>query len=1130
MQSLTRIVCLSVILAISSASMAAPPKLVDGFEDIGWSIDPYSKGAVKLALRDDVPAAIKDRSNRSMEYQISFDGNGFAWASVAPASPLVIPGEARKISLWAKGNSDAYPLIVTFRDGWGREQAGGKKLEWAVKTTADWKQFTFSIPADWVFPIAINALTVHNWERQQAVATVKFAVDQLEVETDLANVDMATGRLKTWQPNPQPKDPKANTQPESPLFSLQVRGDQLSNVFADGEPVFHISARSWLPEQVEGKLSWSVRDHSGAVVKTDGMALSVSDLIARDLRLEIPRFGLYQLQAEFVRSDGQKQSFSLPFAKLPPQPKLTEEQKLASPYGLNVHGGRAVLVSPYTKAGIVWFRDYAFAISMMRQARGADGQFNGWPYPRTLAKKYTDNGGKLLACLQGSIPDYSVEDAKAGKVAGPSGEWSREIASFILAFPEITWWELDNEYDYRKGSNAGEKLTGWKNYGAYHRKFADIVRLLGDGKLAAVEQGRAGIWPDRVAMGIKSGDFDHIAVINSHYYTGIDPPETNIGNFNSGGEDDPLRQEPATFFDQLRAAAAAGRSDGKPRQHWLTEVGWDTLAGNIVSPYEQAVYLARCYMLTMAAGTEKAFWFFDVDSPKPAVFFDGCGLLNHEFYPKLSLCSLAGLTCILPNPKFVGTIEAGENTCGYVFEQSGKLVASLWSLTSDKGPTITFATEQLYDFLGNKLAGKSVALSRAPVYAVGLDRADALYRQTAYSLKSRQFVNACAGDTLEVAADVTNNRATAIDATLALALPEGWTTAEARQRLGAAPGETKSVTLRCTVNPNESSGEKLIRLVVSESQPLKTVPIRINLRPALSMQVAALSGKAGATKVDIHLFNQLSRPIAGQLRLRLPGTWSTPKTSIDVPELKPSAQQTIAVPLTWATQWKVDEKAEIEFADAAGLSLRKPILPSQYVLHAAKDIKIDGDLSDWPAETRWPEWMLGCSRGAGDARIHLAWSKDGLYVAADVQDSAAIVADPRAFWGGDCLELFLSTRGKGRTDQWQAGDHQFWLVPLPDENRVYVGQWKRKSEIAETKYDIKGIKSAARKTAGGYIFECLIPASMISGFDPKAGAALGLNMNLSVRTKSLERAVYWPNPKSPATMDRPSAWGTVYLE
>ena len=273
---------------------------------------------------------------------------------------------------------------------------------------------------------------------------------------------------------------------------------------------------------------------------------------------------------------------------------------------------------------------------------------------------------------------------------------------------------------------------------------------------------------------VQSGDFDKIAVVNSHHYCGTDAPEVNLGNFNMGSES----KLPSLLFDDLRAVKRAAQADGKKRQSWLTEFGWDTLAGPVVSPYEQAVYLPRAWMMALAAGTDKAFWFYNFDAPEPKQFFDGCGLLDAKGEPKLSLCSLAGLTSVLPNPRYVGDLEAGANTCGYVFEDGGKLVASLWTIQGDDGPTVQFQAEQLQDYLGNPIEGGPVRLAMAPVYAVGLSKSDRWYKQTAYSLETPHLVPAAAGDVVRPVVRITNNRDEPIACQIKLVLPEGWTGGE----------------------------------------------------------------------------------------------------------------------------------------------------------------------------------------------------------------------------------------------------------------------------------------------------------------------------------------------------------------
>jgi hypothetical protein len=146
----------------------------------------------------------------------------------------------------------------------------------------------------------------------------------------------------------------------------------------------------------------------------------------------------------------------------------------------------------------------------------------------------------------------------------------------------------------------------------------------------------------------------------------------------------------------------------------------------------------------------------------------------------------------------------------------------------------------------------------------------------------------------------------------------------------------------------------------------------------------------------------------------------------------------------------------------------------------------------------------------------------------EVHDAKADVPDPRSFWVGDVLEVFVDTRAKKTPRRYEIGDHQFWLAPQADRKRVYLGQWKRNNEIPQTQYDIPGIQSATVKTNDGYIMECLIPASLIQGYKPVAGAQLGLSLNLTVKGIKLDREVYWPLPKSEGA-EQPASWGTVTL-
>ena len=76
---------------------------------------------------------------------------------------------------------------------------------------------------------------------------------------------------------------------------------------------------------------------------------------------------------------------------------------------------------------------------------------------------------------------------------------------------------------------------------------------------------------------------------------------------------------------------------------------------------------------------------------------------------------------------------------------------------------------------------------------------------------------------------------------------------------------------------------------------------------------------------------------------------------------------------------------------------------------------------------------------------------------------------------------------------------------------------------------IAGVGSCAVKTADGYVYEALIPSAQITGFAPKAGAVLGMDLMLNVNGAAGKREVYWPWSKKENPAARTETWGMVKL-
>lgn len=1074
-----------------------------------------------------------------LDVVVNFTGKGFEHFTVQPQNSLVIPGVTKKVSIRFKADA-GYGLSLKFNDGWGRGEIPGKKFEWNLpnKTPGEWTEATFSVPADWVMPLEISGLSTHNWGKDKNKAEFPFSITELKVETDISDVDPATGKLRSWQPEPSPADPaKARKEcPSVPLVVASITSGQISNVFAGEEPGVRVVLTNWKPGEIKGVLKYKVFDNDGAQLLEGQNEVKAGSFGESVLPLPVQKFGRYRLEAVLTLEDGTEIKEDMVFAKLPALRELSAEEKLRSPYGMNIHAGKPngdlnSYIPPFVKAGLVWYRDYAWAYGWTERAKGEDNKFRGWPYYDKIVQQAQDMGIMLVPCMMKSI--RMPEDVDGKVVSTPADrEWAQHLVLLMNAFPELKYWELDNEYDLHDISSKLEPRIDWANYRQYHKFFANVVTALGGGELIAVENGRAGIHPEKIADCVRSGDFANIGVVNSHHYCGIEAPELNGSNMNTGGGGEAGTRKVRSFFDSMRDAKRLGSLDGKKREHWLTEFGWDTLAGKVVTPYQQAVYLQRGWLLAIAAGTDKCFWFFDNDNPNPNNFFDGCGLLGPgpKLEPKLALSSMAGMSHILPSPEYIGSLYAGDGTWGYLFKQYDKLVAVLWMLETDEGIEVELAADKVYDYLGNVLPQKKVRLNMSPIYAEGVGEDSKWYMQSAYELESQYVDAAAAGDRVTQIVAINNNRKTKIKAEIFQTLPEGWQELGGKKEVEVEPGKSALVELPCVISRTESIGRKPISISISENGELvKKIVATVQVREPLGLEVSPLGNRPGDKEVRIKATNLSASPRGGKIDLKLPASWRAQPQSVQIEKLEPGENRELLFTINWSTDIKDGETATAVFSTPEAEPVSRPLIPGAMTMHRAQGITVDGNLSDWGDKYRLPEWTVGATLGEPGVKIWSAWAPEGLYIAMQVEDSRLNATDPRSFWLGDCLELFIDTADDKKHREFEPGDHQFWLVPQTEAGTVFAGQWKRKDEIAQIIYDVPGVKGVSRREGDGYVLEVLLPTAALQKYAPKTGGRIGLNINLTVKGARYDREVFWPEAKNWGIMNLPKHWGSVEL-
>ncbi len=1094
------------ILLLGSSAMAAA-ELVS--RDLGdpktnnWQLSDWHTADGQIAGSDERPPEATSQA-ASLQLTATYSGKDFQYITFAPVSAL-IPGDARKITLWAKRLSDGHSWALRFIDAQGRDKVGNTKLEKAIATPlGQWQQISFDLPDEWERPIAFGGIVAHNWSRKQEKADAALLLHDLRLHTDIA----AIGDVNQ-------------------LVSLKVESGFERNIFVAGDALaYRVGIDSWLGKPLQGLMRSTILDMNDATIATTEVPFRIEESAALHLPLQVDAFGVYRANLSVTLDGGIAYSGSSRFAYLPAPHQLTVEQKLRSPWGINIHGGKeGVAYNGIARTGYTWVRDYAYAFDWMVRARGTDGNYAAWPwYPRMNAK-LEESGLMLLACLMHSI-SHPVKEG----ILAPTQQWKRDLLHILWAFPQYTAWEIDNEYDlhYRRD----EEQRNWTSYDDFHSLFGKTVNFV-DNTDWAVENGTAGIHPERVRQSIARGAFDEIDVVNAHFYCGTAPPEIAIRNANTGGGEGP----PALVWDLMRELAQAADSDGRDRQAWITEFGWDTLAVHIVTEAEQAAYLQRGNLLGLQAGLDKMFWYWNLDTEgEPNTFFDGCGIFDQKREPKPVVAAQAAMSHFLLLPEPLGTFDFGPNSMGHLFRDRGRLVACAFQVDKDK-PSVPprFASGKLHDHVANPLTAAPALLTLAPLWAVDLDENDPIVRQTSFDIATRRFLRGTAGDATTVQLRVRNRRATAISASYTVEAPDTWQVSPAEGSLTAPPGESRLFPIHVSLPANAQATEDDLVILVTDGDATKRLDVRFIFMSAAELDVQPLSAAPGEELLQLQVRNNSLLARSFRLRLDLPASWQTANREMTIDEIQPGQTATLQLPVTWSLDWQPEESAHVVILSMDGAELdRKGIRPGALPLPAANSIALDGSFDDWPTGSTIPGWALGQVGPAPPAQLRLAHAPDGLYVGVNVEDADGRAPSPRQFWTANVLELFTDTANdKASRTAYAPTDHQLWVCPILTENRVYMGRWKRDNEIPETQYDIEGLRSAAIRTASGYAMEFFIPASLLHGFETAGERRIGLNLNLSIPgsggRSGQTSEIYWPLSKTGAMPRQPHTWGSLYL-
>jgi hypothetical protein len=377
--------------------------------------------------------------------------------------------------------------------------------------------------------------------------------------------------------------------------------------------------------------------------------------------------------------------------------------------------------SPWGVAsGAEWFSDYPIFNPKLSQAgvrwlRGfyewqtiqpKPGYWN-FALPDRLVNNARANQMHLVGLLAYLAPWASADGGTRKFPIKDIQFWRDYVSALVERYhTDIKYWEVWNEFN---GSFAE---------GGTPATYAQLVR---EASTAAKR-----IDPT-VKIGLSVANFDvnfldatiKSGAANNFDYICIHPYEI-LAKLSEGGE--PAFLSMATTIRNMLA------DNHQPQELplWITEVGSGApVQRNDALDQAQAVMLAKAYLLAIASGFQRIFW-FEARGPSYGNNMD-LGLLRADWTPRPSYEMLKTLTNTLgPEPIPAGWLELGDGGYGFLFDTRENAVLAAWS-PGKREIKLTFDTDIGVDNLTGEhtavSAGQPLVLTDRPILITGLSSA-----------------------------------------------------------------------------------------------------------------------------------------------------------------------------------------------------------------------------------------------------------------------------------------------------------------------------------------------------------------------------------------------------------------------
>jgi polysaccharide biosynthesis protein PslG len=369
--------------------------------------------------------------------------------------------------------------------------------------------------------------------------------------------------------------------------------------------------------------------------------------------------------------------------------------------------------SPWGVAvGSEWFADYPKFNPLLHDAginwlrgfppwHGIEPQPGEWNWAKSdaLVANARANNIHLTAPLAYLAPWASAQGDPRKFPIKDMQFWRDFVAGVVDRYhKDIKYWEIWNEF------NGGFAVNGTPEI------YAGLVRDAYDEAKKIDPEAKIGMNVANFDVGfldraIKAGAADHFDYLAVH-------PYEILGGVADGGEAYFL-----SMADNLRRMLAAnGQRADMPL--WITEIG--ALAPVAPEPSGdelQASTLAKAYILSLAAGFERVFW-FEARGPAYKRGLDH-GLIRADWSLRPSYEALKTIIGALGrHPRYLGWLELGKDELGFLFQGQSEAVLAAWSRGQGESKLILGADARVTNLAGERSglkAGNELILTATPL-------------------------------------------------------------------------------------------------------------------------------------------------------------------------------------------------------------------------------------------------------------------------------------------------------------------------------------------------------------------------------------------------------------------------------